>query len=123
MSDKEVSHEESMKHAAKYMRRFTRKEIRDENHLLKDIKREEKHSKQHDVAAESVDAEHIERDIYKFLFHNIRVMNSLIQIEKDQDFVENQEHFKNPYRAKIAREVVILMKELRRIGALDKNTE
>jgi|AntAceMinimDraft_17_1070374.scaffolds.fasta_scaffold110491_2 hypothetical protein len=122
MPSSEVNHIEDMEHAVKYMLRFLRKETRDVRHLYKDAKHEEKHSKQHNEENEFKDVEHIEKDIYKFLYHNIRVMHSLVKIEKDQDFVENQDHFKNPYKTKISREVAILLRELRRIGALDRKT-
>jgi len=123
MSNKEIRLEDSMEHATKNMRHFTRKEVRDEGKLLRAVSHEEKDSERHNIEAETKDAEHVEKDIYKFLFHNIRVMNSLIKIEKDQDFIENKAHIKNDYRAKVSREVIILIRELRRIGVLDKKTE
>lgn len=122
MSDPEVSHEESMLHAIKFMQRNIRRELRDARHLKNDARHEEKDSKHHDTKHEIRDAEKVENDIYHFLYHNIRVMNALIEVERDQDFVENQEHIHNEYKSKIAREVNFLLQELRRIGALDRQT-
>ena len=120
MADGEESRIKDMEAATKFMLKFLRREGRDVHHLLSDEKSELKHAQHHDARREKQDIEHVEQDIYKFLYDNIRVMNALIRVEKDEDYVEEHKHVNNPYKAKIAREIGVLRQELARVGVLDK---
>ena len=115
----ELSELESIEVAISHLRRATKKEFRDERKMSSDVNHLEKDVKKNNSSREVRDDERVERDIYHFLYHTIRSMNYLIQIEKNESAFEKQDHIKNKFKEPIEKEVRVLIRELRAIGSLD----
>ena len=110
---------ESIGHAITHLQRATKKEIRDERKMGRDAAHAERDAKKNNLTKEIRDDERVEKDIYHFLYHTIRSMNYLIEIEKKDHLVELKINIKNKYSSMIEKEVKFLINELRSIGSLD----